>query len=124
MDEIAIKEYHRKYSRELYRYRKEHRICVTCGVQDAFNNNVRCADCIYKASTKYDVIELAEKNKAIRDERRLLGLCIKCGEKAEDGSTRCAVCNEKNREQSRKQRQKQKKRRAEEIISKAGCYFS
>lgn len=43
---------HREYMREERAYRRELRVCVTCGKQDAFANFTRCADCLEREVLK------------------------------------------------------------------------
>ena len=85
----------KKYTKELYRWRKEHGICTCCGKHEAAGG-VRCAECASNRNEKlrqryHDMTEeekrehLAKKSermKALRKYRKENGLCYMCGKPA------------------------------------------
>lgn len=80
------------YSKEVYHWRKEHGICIKCGIHEAINST-RCIVCASdeaeKQKQKYYSMSQEERAllnkkksnsaKALREERKRLGLCYRCG---------------------------------------------
>lgn len=88
-------------NKKRYEYLKSRGICVACGKNRAFQNRVRCSDCLYKvneSSLKYrrrnieEVLKKDRERKKQRNrERRERGMCS-CGREAIKGKTYCVEC--------------------------------
>lgn len=82
----------KEYSREVYYWRKAHKICVRCGHEDALEDGALCLVCKMenreKASERYHNLlpdekrklldERKEEKKRIRAEKKAQGLCYQC----------------------------------------------
>lgn len=90
------------YSKETYRWKKEHGICVDCGCEEAVGG-VRCPECAAKkaesAMQKHCNMSHEEKEehnkkrrekaKALRKYRKEHGLCLQCGKPVYNGHAYC-----------------------------------
>lgn len=81
-----------------YQYYKEHRICVHCRKNDAFAGYVLCPACIEKDHMRYHSFseerkkEISRKGNEYNKQRKLKGLCIRCGKPVCERSKQ--YCNE------------------------------
>ena len=79
------REHYREYRKEVYHWRKEHKMCVCCGHEKAEPGKVHCLECKEKRYKHYHVLpedgsqSLAELSKARYEERKRSGRCIICG---------------------------------------------
>ena len=106
-------DYVRAYQRETYQWRKQHRVCVRCGKEDAEPHKVLCAECAAKcaASNKryWDALDdvsrqkFAQQKRALREQLKSMGLCPRCGKKALNGRKHCLECLLKARRVSKQQ---------------------
>lgn len=71
---------------------KEKNVCDACGKNQRKNNSIYCQGCLSLQKTK-------------RENRKLNGCCIVCGEKAIDGKVTCFTCNNYQKKQSLKIRE-------------------
>lgn len=113
MTDEERKEYHRQYSKERYKWLKEHRICTRCGSEEAIINSTLCPGCSYKSwlcdrqyyeEHKQDINrKKVERWKQKAEEWKKLGLCNTCGGKIErSDKKRCNKCISRDAERHRK----------------------
>lgn len=98
--------YSRAYARDTYHWRKEHGICTRCGKEDAEPHKALCAECAEKQSAQNKrywgsldekkrqkfMQRTRERNRARREQRKSMGLCVICGKKAAKGKAHCIEC--------------------------------
>ena len=70
------------YDKELYTFRKQHKLCVRCGVC-LTNHKIKCDECSELSSNRIT-------------KRRLAGLCVNCKNKSLNTNALCEVCWFKN----------------------------
>lgn len=111
--------YSRTYARDTYHWRKEHGICTRCGKEDAEPHKVLCAECAEKQSAQNkrywgsldekkrqkSMQRTQERNRARREQRKSMGLCVICGKKAAKGKAHCIECLLKIRRKNHRQRE-------------------
>lgn len=94
---------------ESYNWYKDHHVCVRCHNAPAVNGLVTCQECRetmnenrrirYAALTTEQKAELLAKKKAVREARRVAGLCPRCGREREDPNLlTCERCRRGDRE--------------------------
>ena len=107
------KEYQRKYYADRYAYRKSHGICVRCGRKKAASGITMCLDCrdivnlhamqrrdrMPEEKREKERRRVVESIMRSRRRREAQGLCVTCGKKMPEGSTRksCPSCLAKGR---------------------------
>lgn len=101
------REYTKYYLRERYAALKETGICVVCGKNNAEKGHVRCWECSLDNAQRYgktlerkdrDNRTRSEKRRLLYEERKALGICVRCGKKsALKEYTLCQDCMEKRR---------------------------
>ena len=77
------------YEQEVYAWRKAHNMCGRCGHEKAEEGSVFCSKCkvegqerarnYYRNMPADKKRELLDRKKAVRDERKAKGLCMRCG---------------------------------------------
>lgn len=102
--------------KERYLFLKAHKICVSCGQENAAPHSILCIDCReqrrYYYNHVYDKSKRREKDRVNkrkqRDERIKNGLCPSCGNEKPDGYTYqlCPSCRARYREYDQKRRRK------------------
>lgn len=118
---------------ERYYWLKEHKICTTCGHEDAFEGHTRCPKCIEKASiasakcwdkkrAEYNKRGLKRK-KELRSERKEQHLCTRCGKPLpiNQKEFECITCRKKRNEKRRTGREVGEKFR--ERIEQEKCMY-
>ena len=114
------KKYVRPDAKIRYEWLKEHGICVQCGQNDAFNNRVRCADCLYKNNERQIQADAkrmkskAEYNKIRYHKMKEEGRCPRCTKKAYKDYVYCYEHLIKFRKIERERWQRNKKGYAEQ----------
>ena len=92
--------------REYQKKRRERRVraglCVKCGKNPSIKDRVTCSSC-YKNRRK----DKKGKARARYHQRKLKGLCVRCGEDAK-GRTTCLACRKKKRIQDRRYKEERK----------------
>ena len=95
------------YSKKNYEYSKRNKRCTKCGKQDAHTliGKSLCYECaekkrvLSKKSYESEKEKIKVKNYKLYQERKDLGICVKCGKrKAEQSRVQCATCLHKQKE--------------------------
>lgn len=99
-------EYNKQYKRENRKFFKAHGLCQVCGQNVPEPGRVTCSDCL-KYNQEYKAIRLKNETPEEREkrlnyyretgktrykERRVAGLCTKCGKPAQGGKSMCTEC--------------------------------
>ena len=95
-----------------YHLLKKFHYCVSCGKMDAYTmiGRIQCCECAQKTNEShrkgYYINGANEIKKELRTQRKEKGLCIECGEKAENGKSRCKkhLAMERNRQEKYRRR--------------------
>lgn len=118
-------EYHRDWRKKnrarlqaerlaLYASRKKAALCPPCGRPRDADGLKLCSTCTNKRDKK----KLAARQQSTRFKRKAAGLCVACGDKAEDGKTFCRACLRVNNERIK---QTYKARREAGLCERLGC---
>ena len=116
-----------EYMKERYQFLKDHGICVRCGKEKAERNRVTCywcsCYCAERQEEKRNNLTKEEKHQIYKNaneyhkklyyERKLKGLCTRCGSKNNNGKTMCNVCLRKKSDAAKNKRLKDGKISAE-----------
>lgn len=105
MNALEEIKYKKLYSKELYEWRKAHKICVQCGKEKAYKNYVCCLECRMehneKERNRVRTSEQIEHNNArarrYYDLLVAFGVCTKCKKRdAVKGKIFCETCRQKD----------------------------
>lgn len=118
------KEEQREYSKEVYYWRKAHKICVYCGHEKAEPGRITCPKCKKKRkqhATKYYNAELSKARYKERKEKRLCVICGKPCMKGKIGESpslkkKCIYCKEHYDKLQASYQEKKKKRIKEQEV--------
>lgn len=109
---MATREYAKSYAKEVYKWHKEHKICVACGKEKAEAGIQFCLVCKMdrrEASREYYANLDNNKKQAMLEHKRLIyaerkqkSLCTKCGQPALAGRVLCYEHNEKQKWRTRR----------------------
>ena len=107
-----------EYAKDYYDFCKSHHICTKCRRERAINGLTLCWRCRlnvaessairWRNRTEEERKEITKKNterlKAVREERKMTGVCVVCGKrKPKKGRVTCEICLAKR---SRKERER------------------
>lgn len=93
------REYYRQYGKDLRAFRKRQGLCIHCGKEKAEEGLSVCTICkldgreranrYYQEMSPEKKTEHLAKKKALYDERRAQGLCVRCGQPAYNNFAFC-----------------------------------
>lgn len=120
-----------------YQWLKERGICVTCGRKVAFENYVRCPECLEKVEnasrkTWNDEAKRIQYNahgnkrkRELREERKEKHLCVTCGRKLlkQQKEITCKSCRAKRNKRRREKRGKTYGEAFRERLEKGVCMY-
>lgn len=104
------REKQRKQTAEKRAALRELRICTECGSRRVYGDEKICPECSARKyasnlKQKRDHEKENQYHKNRRQKLKEMGICVKCGKrKAENGKTRCGICNAKERQRAKRYR--------------------
>ncbi len=135
VDRAKYSEHKQTYHKEVYNWRKAHKICVYCGHEEAQNGHLMCLQCRMKTNESrkryyYERLSTEQryKQKQYKKRRydllRAFGVCVCCQKRdVAPGKTMCPICLAKKKRQYKEQRIKHGGRIREMLEYSGGCCF-